>query len=163
MKIKQLYSGADHGGWKIKQELLAWLAGPVSAAGEIMDLGADHLDPDDDYPLFAKAVSSRVSESREPVDQDPTVWGLLLCRSGAGMTILANRYPFVRAVVCRSVEDARHAREHNNANVVVLEGDYITLGEARAVIQAFLTTPFEGGRHARRLRQIEKIAREIKS
>lgn len=151
MTIKSLFIGTDHGGFAIKQTLKPWLA---ELAGQIDDLGAKTLDPDDDYPQFGRAVAEQVNSAAEPVEADPTVWGLLLCRSGAGMAIAANRFPSVRAVVCRSVEDARHAREHNNANVVVLEGDYVTDAEAKAIVQTFLGTKFGGGRHARRLRQI---------
>jgi RpiB/LacA/LacB family sugar-phosphate isomerase len=162
MKIKALYLGTDHGGFAIKAILRPWLEELAGqAGGEVRDFGAKRLKPDDDYPEFAQPVARRVNQAAEAVDHDPTVWGVLLCRSGAGMAIVANRFPHNRAVVCRSVEDARHAREHNNANIVVLEGDYVTDAEAKAIVQTFFGTKFGGGRHARRLRQIAAIGEEI--
>lgn len=151
MKVQRLFFGTDHGGFRIKEELKPWLEQHYGV--EIVDKGAKEMDPDDDYPIFGKEVAEEIESLREPVDGDPTVFGVLLCRSGSGMAIVANRFPHVRAVVCRSVNDARHAREHNNANVVVLEGDFVTSNEARAIVETFLTTKFGKGRHARRVRQ----------
>lgn len=154
MKIKQLFIGTDHGGYRIKEVLKPWLEQQTGSRQAIVDKGALEFNPDDDYPLFGREVAEAIEAAAEPVDDDPTVFGLLLCRSGSGMAIVANRYPHVRAVVCRSVGDARHAREHNNGNVVVLEGDFLTDEEARAIVRTFLETKFGRGRHARRIKQI---------
>jgi ribose 5-phosphate isomerase B len=76
------------------------------------------------------------------------------------MAIVANKFPGVRAVVCREADLARHAREHNDANVLVLGADHTTPRQAQAVLEAWLNTPFGGGRHGRRLRQIQRIERK---
>lgn len=132
---------ADHGGFTLQQELFTWL----SAAGVLVQhLGPKELDEDDDYPPYAMAVA-------ESVQNTPLQVGVLLCRSGAGMTIVANRYKGVRAVVCRNEADARVAREHNDANVLVLEGDHVSFEEAQAIFLSFVGTKFAGGRHERRL------------
>lgn len=155
MKIQQLHIGTDHGGFQVKEELKSWLAERVENDGGVVeDHGAREFQPEDDYPHFGHLVAETVEMAQEPEDKNPSVFGLLLCRSGSGMAIVANRYPHVRAVVCRSVGDARHAREHNNANVVVLEGDFVTNDEARAITQTFFDTPFGGGRHVRRVKQL---------
>jgi len=87
--------------------------------------------------------------------------GVLLCKSGAGMAIVANRFPGVRAAVCQTVELARNAREHNGANVLVLGAEGLSSHRALAILSVWLRTPFGGGRHARRLRQISRIEREL--
>src|SRR5690606_19425926 len=97
-----------------------------------------------------------VSAAEDDPAHDPFTLGLLLCRTGGGMAIVANRFPFVRAVVCRTKDDVIHAREHNNANVLVLEGEYISVDEAKEFIRTFLATPFGEGRHTRRVVEIEK-------
>jgi len=84
--------------------------------------------------------------------------GIFFCRSGAGAAIVANKVKGVRAVVARSVEDATHAREHNDANVVALSSDSLTAEQARDIVSAFLSTPFSGeDRHLRRLKKLIKI------
>ena len=114
--------GSDHGGFQLKQQLVTWLAQQGVA---VEDVGAQELDPEDDYPVFAQRVGQRLTQ-RNGADSPstsssgssiapPPAWGVLLCRTGAGMTIVANRFPAVRAVVCRNVVDAQLARAHNNA------------------------------------------------
>lgn len=154
MEIKKIWIGSDHGGWALKAELVAWLQ---SNNHLVEDVGAVQFEPADDYPVFAAKVGQALSALQEPVEQDPTQWGVLLCRSGAGMAIAANRFPFVRAVVCRQPEDARLARAHNNANVLVLEGDHVRAEAAQAIMSTFFSTSFDGGRHARRVQQLEQL------
>ncbi len=154
MKIKQLHLGADHGGFAIKEELKPGLVEQLTAGGTLSDWGAHSWQSDDDYPQFGHAVAQAVTAAAASCDQDPEVWGILFCRSGAGMNMVANRYPLARAALCHCVKDAQQAREHNNANIVVLEGDRIGVDEARAILQTFFATPFGGGRHVRRLQQL---------
>ena len=164
MKPQHIYIGSDHGGWQVKQELVPWLREQYPA---VEDMGAQELNPEDDYPVFAQRVGERVSHAALSLGltpasaQNPETVGILLCRSGAGMTIVANRFPLVRAVVCRNQDDARLAREHNNANIVVLEGDHVSIEEAKSIISSFLETEFAGGRHARRLEQIADLDRDM--
>lgn len=142
--------GADHGGFAHKQDLIAWLKERGVAA---TDCGATTLDPDDDYPQFAKAVAARLSSAGEAAN----LRGVLLCRSGAGMAIAANRFRGVRAVVVQTREQAIHAREHNDANCVVFSADTMELDQMKECLEAFLSTPFSSEpRHARRIKQLDK-------
>ena len=144
--------GADHGGFEQKQLLVSWLS---EQGYQISDCGAFVLDESDDYPQFAQAVARAVTK----VQADGlSAVGILVCRSGAGMVIAANRYKGVRAVGVFSPEQAVHARAHNDANIIVLSGDWMNLDDMQSYIQTFLQTPFSGeSRHQRRLAQIEQI------
>ena len=136
---------ADHGGFVLQQQLFQWLR---QSGVRVMHLGPTLLDPEDDYPHYAKSVARRIQ-------QDAHAVGVLACRTGAGMSIVANRFPGVRAVVCRNEEDARLAREHNDANVLVLEGDHVMFEEAQQIFLTFVGTEFAEGRHSHRVDQID--------
>jgi len=142
--------GSDHGGFELKSLLARRLR---SARHSVMDLGTFSPEPCD-YPLIGAAVARAVSRRQARR-------GVLLCRSGGGMAIVANKFPGVRAVVCETPASARHAREHNDCNLLVLGADGLNRRQAAQVLSAWLNTPFAGGRHARRVRQISKIEREI--
>ena len=144
----RIYLAADHGGFNLKEALKAHL---LTQGHEVIDEGADTLDPADDYPDFMYPAAQKVA-----ADMDSR--GIFFCRSGAGAAIVANKVKGVRAVVARSVEDATHAREHNDANVVALSSDSLTAEQARDIVSAFLSTPFSGeDRHLRRLKKLIKI------
>lgn len=153
MNIQYIYIGSDHGGFALKETLAPWLV----QFAPVQDLGAEELNEDDDYPVFAQRVAQAVMSATETPTTDPQHLGVLVCRTGVGMSMVANRFPHVRAAVCRNQEDARLARAHNNANVLILEGDRVELNEAKAIAQVFLSTQFEGGRHARRLDQMAAL------
>ncbi len=122
----------------------------LSALGtEIIDLGARDENPVD-YPGVARAVAERIAASGESGEV-----GLLVCGSGIGMSIAANRVPGARAALCFNREFARLSRAHNNANILVLPGRFVSEEEAVACVDAFLSTPFEGGRHDKRVRMID--------
>ncbi|PIQ82435.1 MAG: ribose-5-phosphate isomerase [Candidatus Omnitrophica bacterium CG11_big_fil_rev_8_21_14_0_20_64_10] len=144
--------GADHGGYLLKRRLLPVLR---QAGWQPRDLGCRSSAPCD-YPLYAERVARAVALGRAQR-------GLLLCKSGGGMGIAANRFPGVRAVVASSAKLARHAREHNDANVLVLGAEGLDFRRARAILTAWLNADFAGGRHARRLRLIEKIERKLRA
>ena len=144
----RVYLAADHGGFNLKEALKAHL---LTQGHEVIDEGADTLDPADDYPDFMYPAAQKVA-----ADMDSR--GIFFCRSGAGAAIVANKVKGVRAVVARSVEDATHAREHNDANVVALSIYSLTAEQARDIVSAFLSTPFSGeDRHLRRLKKLIKI------
>ncbi len=149
-----IYIGADHGGFALKQNLITWLQ---EQAIVVSDQGAYEPDPEDDYPLIAREVAQKLQQNSENYLQDPRFFGILLCRSGAGMAIVANKFQGIRAAVCRTKEEVRLARAHNNANVLVLEGDNVQEGDAQQFVADFLETPFEGGRHQRRLEQFSSL------
>ena len=146
----KLAVGADHGGFELKGLLIGHLK---KAGHRVSDLGAFSPEPCD-YPLIGASVAAAVSKKFAQR-------GILLCKSGGGMGIVANRFPGVRAVVCESVRSAKHAREHNDSNLLVLGAEGLSRREALAILDAWLKTPFAGGRHARRVRQIAKIEKEI--
>lgn len=153
---QNIWIGSDHGGFALKQELFPWLQSQFGDEATVADIGAEVLDMDDDYPAYAVAVARAVQDSvadREELQR----WGILICRSGSGMAIVANRFHGVRAVVCRTTDDVKHAREHNNANILVLEGDHLSAPEAQNLVLEFSQTAFGGGRHSRRVIQIDSL------
>ena len=135
--------GADHAGFELK----AVLAGELGRMGySVLDLGTSGPDSVD-YPDYAAAVVSAMSAGRAR-------WGVLVCGSGIGMSIAANRHPGIRAALCHDPEMARLARQHNDANVLVLGARLIDAAAARACLQIFFETAFEAGRHARRVAKL---------
>ena len=136
--------GADHAGWELKATIRGWLA---EHRHEVEDLGTDS-GASVDYPDFAQRVSARVASGE--ADR-----GILVCGTGAGMAMAANRHPGVRAVNCIDSFTARMARSHNDANVLALGARVVGPGLALELLQTFLDEPFSGGRHARRVELIE--------
>ncbi len=142
--------GSDHAGFELKEDLRAYLA---DLTVEALDLGA--YSPDAvDYPDVAAQVAQKVS--RGEVER-----GLLICGAGIGMSIAANRFPGVRAALCHDSFTARVSREHNDANILVLGGRLIGKGLAREILQIWLETEFQGGRHQRRLDKITALEEKI--
>jgi ribose 5-phosphate isomerase B len=140
----RIAAAADHAGFPLKSHLVAWLA---ARGHEVVDLGT-HSAESVDYPDFGHALARRIVSGEFER-------GLVICGTGIGVSIAANRHPGVRAARCLSEYDARMARAHNDANVLAL-GERVTgAGLAEAILETFLATPFEGGRHARRVQKIE--------
>ena len=136
--------GSDHAGFELKERLVEELR---SLGYEPLDLGT-HSTDSTDYPDFAHSVASRVGQRN--VDR-----GVLLCGSGLGMSYAANRHPGVRAAVAWSSEVARLAREHNDANILILPARFVSEDEGVAILRTWLETQFAGGRHRRRIEKIE--------
>jgi ribose 5-phosphate isomerase B len=136
--------GADHAGYELKEKVKRYLQ---SKGVETIDLGTDSTESVD-YPDFAVKVAQEVSQKK--VD-----WGVLVCKSGIGMSIVANKVKGVRAAVVRTIEDTKLARGHNDANVLALSGAFTTEEEAKRIIDTWLETKFEGGRHERRVSKIK--------
>lgn len=136
--------GADHRGRALRARLEAWLEAWLEAAGHrTLDCGSGG-DAPADYPGPAFAVGEAVAAGR--ADR-----GILICGSGIGMSIAANKVPGVRAALCHDAETARRTREHNDANVLCLSGDRTDADLAVAIAEAFLAADFAGGRHGRRV------------
>ena len=136
--------GCDHGGYELKQKILAHL---TERGLEYQDFGCDSTDSVD-YPVYGKAVAHAVAEGR--CDR-----GIVICSTGIGMSMTANHIPGIRAALCGCEFQARATRMHNNANVLCL-GERVTgPGVALDIASIFLDTDFEGGRHLRRVNQIE--------
>ena len=142
--------GADHGGLELKEALVAELR---ARGEETLDVGTDGPSSVD-YPDFGREVAERVSRGE-------AARGVLICTNGIGMSIVANKFPGVRAALVGEATAARMAREHNDANVLVLGGGMMGKFHARELLRVFLETPFEGGRHQRRVDKITDIERSL--
>lgn len=136
--------GADHAGVHLKDELVAWLN---DRGYHVKDVGTNGTDSVD-YPDFAHEVANAVAAGEARL-------GLLVCGTGVGMSMSANRHAKVRAVVCSDTFTARMAREHNDANVLCIGARVVGAGLAQDLLEAFLAAEFEGGRHERRVGKIE--------
>ncbi len=136
---------ADHAGFTLKAEIARYLSEHNLSFEDFGTTSAESVD----YPDYAEMVATRVAAGTFDV-------GILICGTGVGMAIAANKFAGIRAAPVCDVETARLSREHNNANVLTLGGRTTPVDRALAIVQTFLETPFAGGRHARR---IEKIAR----
>ena len=133
--------GADHAGFDLKETLSASLT-----EHELKDFGT-YSSNSVDYPDFAHPVASAVENAAFD-------FGILICGSGNGIAITANKHQGIRAAICWNTELASLARKHNNANILCLPARFISVKEALAITQTFLTTEFEGGRHANRVNKI---------
>ena len=149
--VRRVAIGADHGGFALKAKLVALL----QAKGlEVADLGTHSPEPCD-YPRIGYKVASAIAQRK--FDR-----GILLCKSGIGIAIVANKVPGVRAAVCHDLFDAERSRAHNDANVLVLGAEKLSDAAAGRIVDTWLSAPFEsGGRHERRVRQIAAIERAI--
>jgi ribose 5-phosphate isomerase B len=147
MPQEQIGIGSDHAGFRLKESVRRWL---VEHAYGVLDLGT-HSEEACDYPDFAIALA-------EAMRTGEVERGILICGTGVGMSIVANKFPHLRAAVCHDPTTARFSRAHNDANVLTM-GSRIT-GEMVAldIVNAWLHTSFEGGRHSRRLEKIERLA-----
>ena len=143
--MARFVAGADHAGLALK----GWLVERLRARGsEVEDLGT-HDGASVDYPDYAHRVAAAVAAG------EGAVLGLLVCGSGVGMSIAANRHAGVRAVVCSEPYSAAMARAHNDANVLCLGARVVGVGLAETILDAFVTGVFEGGRHAGRVAKID--------
>ena len=139
--------GSDHGGFEVKEEIKTWLS---SQGAVVEDTGTEEK-TSVDYTDFATDVARRVSDGR--ADQ-----GVLVCTTGIGMSIAANKFPNVRAALCHTPETARSAKEHNNANVLALAGGSISGADAQNIVGEWLNADFDqGGRHERRVNKIDDL------
>jgi ribose 5-phosphate isomerase B len=143
--------GSDHGGLELKEEIKALLA---ERGIECQDLGTNNGDSVD-YPDYGQQVARRVSEGRAEK-------GILVCGTGIGMSIVANKFPGIRAALATDVFMATMAKEHNNANILVLGGRVLQNDVARQMVAAWLDTEFAGGRHQGRLDKISALESELK-
>ena len=140
--------GADHGGFPLKTELASWLK---TQGFDVLDLGAHSLDPTDDYPDFAEKIAHAVLTGRAER-------GVLICGSGVGASVAANKFPGVRASVCHDTYSARQGVEHDDMNVVCLGARIVGIELAKEVVTGFLNARFnEEERHRRRLDKVESI------
>jgi len=136
---------SDHAGYRLKEAVKEHL---VDLGIAVVDKGTFD-EQSVDYPDFGAAAAREVSEGRVPM-------GILCCGSGIGMAMVANRFQGVRAVQCLDTDTARMARRHNNANVLTMGGRRLAKDHAFEIVDVFLNTEFDGGRHERRVEKIDK-------
>jgi len=140
---KPIAIGGDHAGYKYKEDIISFLEGKGFAFKDFGPFSADSVD----YPDFAHPVASAVEKGE-------AACGILICGSGNGVAITANKHQGIRAALCWGEELAKLAREHNNANVICIPARFVREAEVEKMIHIFLTTAFEGGRHATRVGKI---------
>jgi len=141
--------GSDHAGYALKEELREWL----SEANDVLDMGTDS-EQSVHYPDFARKVCEAVRAKEAEL-------GILVCGTGLGMAISANKFPGIRAVVCSDPFSARMGREHNDANVLCIGARVVGPGLAADIVSAFLSGKFAGGRHSIRVQKIADIESEF--
>ena len=140
MRTMKIAIGADHGGFELKHSLVAKLR---DMGHEVIDMGTDSA-ASVDYPDFADQVCGRVLDGK-------VRFGILVCGTGIGMSMAANKYRGIRAALCDNEYGARMSREHNNANVLCLGDRVLGKGLAESIVEVWLSASFEGGRHQRRV------------
>lgn len=143
---KTLVIGSDHAGYDVKEMLKSSLSGQ----GWMIDDKGTYSTESTDYPDYAHTVA-------HAVETGAVERAVLVCGSGNGVCITANKHPGVRAALAWTPEIARLARQHNDANIVCIPARFVSAEDARAIAEAFLQTDFEGGRHGRRVEKIEQL------
>ena len=143
---KKVAIGADHAGFELKEKVKAFLS---ETGYDVNDFGTNSTDSVD-YPLIAKALATSVASKHPPR-------GILICGTGIGMSIAANKIKGIIAAHCCDVETAKLARQHNNSNILTIGGRITSAELAKDIVKAWLTTDFEGGRHQRRIQEIRDL------
>lgn len=141
-----LVIGSDHGGFELKEEIKKWLDEKSIAYEDVGTYSKESVN----YPDYAAKVAEGVQSTRAEK-------GIIICRSGIGMSMVANKFKGVRCALCSEETAAKFSRMHNDANVLALGADYISVNDAVCIVRAFLATEFEGGRHQARVDMISEI------
>jgi ribose 5-phosphate isomerase B len=141
----KVYIGADHRGFELKQQLIPWL---TKKGHDVIDCGNTVLDPLDDFPDFSFAVAEKVAD-------DPASRGIIICGSGGGVTIAANKVVGIRCGTVSNADEVKHNRENNDVNMIALASDYTPFKESCEFADIFLTTAFKGDeKYTRRIQKI---------
>ncbi len=141
--------GSDHGGYRLKEEIKKYLEEKEIKYTDFGCMNEERVD----YPNIAKEVSKAVQSKKYDM-------GILICRSGLGMSIVANKFKGIRCTPCHNEYTAKYARLHNNSNILAIGADDVTVNEAICILRMYLATEYEGGRHDERLKIIEDIEKE---
>ena len=141
--LNKIFLSSDHAGFELKEKVKSFL---LDNNFEYEDLGCSSLEPVD-YPDYAKLLSKKIKDKNNSK-------GILICGTGIGISMAANRFPYIRAALCTSVEMASKSRKHNNANVLALGGRILEDKLALEIVKEFLYTDFEAGRHSLRVDKI---------
>ena len=150
--MKKIAIASDHGGFELKESIITFL---LKKGWEVDNLGALSTDSVD-YPDYGIKVAKAIIEKK-------IVRGILICGTGVGMSIVVNRFPGIRGTLCSDVYTAKMCREHNDSNVLIMGGRVIGVSLAMEILDIWLNTEFEGGRHQRRLDKIKEIDANLKT
>jgi len=148
--MKRIIIGSDHGGFTLKEKIKTFLK---KKNFQVRDLGT-YAKERCDYPAIAYNLAKEISRGK--YNQ-----GILICKTGIGNSIVANRFSGVRAALCYNVRAARLSREHNDSNVLILGAGFVNQGLAKRILNTWLKTKFLGGRHKRRLNQLRQIEKKL--
>jgi len=147
----KIFIGADHNGFDFKAELTKVLQ---QQGLEVVDEGSIGIEPEDDFPQYAAKVATALLATN-----DPQALGILICGSGQGVCMAANRFKGIRACLCWNENEARASRNDDDSNILCLAARYMSLDEAVSVTQTFLATPFAGApRFTRRIQQLDQLS-----
>jgi len=141
--LKKVFIASDHAGFKLKEQIKKKFSNKIN----IIDLGTNNSSTSVNYPNFAHQLCKKVSLNNKNI-------GILVCGSGMGMSMAANRHKKIRAALCYSIKNTKLSRLHNNSNVITLGSRLIKKELAFKCINTFLSTPFESGRHLKRVKKI---------
>jgi len=147
--MQKILIGSDHGGFRLKGKIKAYLE---KTGYKVRDVGT-YSEDSCDYPEFSGNLARLVSKGKYKR-------GILICKSGIGNSIVANKFKRVRAALCYNLKAARLSREHNDSNVLVMGSLFVNAELAKKIVKVWLSTEFQGGRHARRLNKIKDIEKE---
>lgn len=147
MTTNKIFIGSDHSGFLLKKHLIQQLN--INYNHSVIDIGCFHQDSVD-YPDIAHTLSNQLKDQSNQ-------FGILICGTGIGISIVANRYKHIRCGLCNDIEMAEMTRKHNNANCLALGGRKITNEQGFSIVKTFLETEFEGGRHVSRINKINDI------
>ena len=149
--MMKIVIGSDHGGYELKKEIVKFLKGEKYA---VEDMGT-HSKDSCDYPMIGFEVAKAVSGGK--ADR-----GILICKTGVGMSIIANKLHGIRAAACYDKKMAKSSREHNDCNIIVLAANYTNIGKAKEILKIWMKTEHAGDRHERRVKQIKDIETKLK-
>ena len=143
IKSKKVFLASDHAGFKLKEEIKKFL---IKKRRKVLDLGTQNTNSVD-YPDYAHLLSKKMKKNKNQV-------GILVCGSGSGMSMVANKHKYIRAALCYNIRSTKLSRLHNNANVMTIGSRLTKKKVALKCVSAFLNTNFSGGRHLRRIKKI---------
>ena len=144
--MKKISIASDHGGFNLKEDISLFLN---QLGFEVNDLGPSNSNAVD-YPDYGISIATYISDNID-------ARGIVICGTGVGMSIVVNRFPGIRGALCSDIYTAKLSREHNDSNLLVMGGRVVGVGLAREIVQVWLNTPFEGGRHIKRIEKIPNL------
>ena len=150
--MEKIAIASDHGGFDLKENIIAYL---IKKGLEVDNFGAHSADSVD-YPDYGTKLAQAIIDKK-------FVRGILICGTGVGMSIVVNRFPGIRGTLCSDVYTAKMCREHNDSNILIMGGRVIDVSLAIEILETWLNTEFEGGRHQRRLDKINQIETNLKT